>query len=319
MATGGNFPFYDSKEYDCRIIGIPYRKHLTTMYIIMPNNSTRHRLRQFQATLTADKIQDMISKMEWRTAMVLLPKLHITNRVDLKMILNRMGLRSLFNYEQSDLSLISSGVETPIETNQRRYSINEDSSQFLFNRFGEENNARNSHSVPDNSTINATTAERLSVNGTNSTNETGKRERRSAVTYKASSSDFHAAKEPLRLKDLVIGKRITKSYPHKKSRSRGRRDVPFNPSVSLKRMDLLRSRLNIENAPNPRLFVDELIHQIDLTVNEVGTEGGAATITTLRRSGPDVWFRVETPFLFLIRHEDTKLPIFYGAVFEPTK
>lgn len=192
MATGGNFPFYDSKEYDCRIIGIPYRKHLTTMYIILPNNSTRHRLRQFQATLTADKIQDMISRMEWRTAMVLLPKLHITNRVDLKMILNRMGLRSLFNYEQSDLSLISTGIETPIETNQRRYSINEDSSQFLFNRFGEENHTRNN----TNGAI---------TNGTNSTNETGKRARRSAVTYKASSSDFHSAREPLRLKDLVIG------------------------------------------------------------------------------------------------------------------
>lgn len=319
MATGGNFPFYDSKEYDCRIIGMPYRKHLTTMYIIMPNNSTRSRLRRFQATLTADKIQDMISKMEWRTAMVLLPKLHITNKVDLKLILNRMGLRSLFNYEQSDLSLISSGVETPLETNyHQRYSNDENRSQFLFTRFGEEtdnSNAVAKHDKSMNFSNNTTTKEPKSEIGAN---ESGKRERRSAVTYKAISSDIHAVREPLRLKDLVIGKRITKSYPHKKTLSRGRRDIPYDPSMSLKRLDLLRSRLNMENAPNPRLFADELIHQIDLTVNEVGTEGGAATISTLRRSGPDVWFRVETPFLFLIRHEDTKLPIFYGAVFEPT-
>lgn len=68
MSHGGSFPFYESKEYDCRIIALPYRHHLTTMYIIMPNNSTRHRLRQFQATLTADKIEQMISKMEWKTA-----------------------------------------------------------------------------------------------------------------------------------------------------------------------------------------------------------------------------------------------------------
>lgn len=68
MSHGGSFPFYESKENDCRIIALPYRHHLTTMYIIMPNNSTRHRLRQFQATLTADKIEQMISKMEWKTA-----------------------------------------------------------------------------------------------------------------------------------------------------------------------------------------------------------------------------------------------------------
>lgn len=269
MATGGSYPYYDSKEYDCRIIGLPYRKHLTTMYIILPNNSTRNRLRQFQATLTADKIEEMISKMEWKTAIILFPKLHITNRVDLKMILNRMGLRSLFNYEQSDLSLMSTGVETLYQPNTGN-SI--DDKEFLFTRIGEQE-------TKHRNTTAATPTQ------TNRNDET-KRGKRSVVTYKA------------------IG--------------RSRRELQVDPSLSLKRLDLLRTRLNSDRYQNPRLFADELIHQIDLTVNEVGTEGGAATITTLRRSGPDVFFRAETPFLFMIRHEDTKLPIFYGAVFEPT-
>lgn len=138
MATGGSFPFYDSVELDCRIIGLPYRKRLTTMYIILPNNSTRYRLRQFQAALTADKIEDMISKMEWKTAIVLFPKMHLTNRVDLKKILNRMGLRSLFNYDQSDLSLISTGVET-VPYLQSNFVER----PFVFNRFAEiDNNNR---------------------------------------------------------------------------------------------------------------------------------------------------------------------------------
>lgn len=295
MFNGGQFPFYDSKDSDCRIIGVPFRKYLTTMYIILPNNSSRHRLRQFQATLTADKIQDMISKMEWRTVMLILPKLHITNKVDLKEILHRMGLRSLFSYDQSDLSLISTGVETlhsangprqPDATNHNRQE------RFIFNRFADETN--------------------------NATDNSSSRKKRSPMTYKVKSSNFRSSNEPLRLKDLVLGKRITKSFPHKKIVSRGRRDIPIDSSVSLKRLDLLRARLTLEHAPNPRLFADELIHQIDLVVNETGTEGAAATITTLKRSGPDVWFRVDTPFLFLIRHEETKLPIFYGTVFDPT-
>lgn len=298
MSHGGSFPFYDSKEYDCRIIGLPYRHHLTTMYIIMPNDSTRHRLRQFQATLTADKIEQMISRMEWRTAIITVPKLHITNRVDLKSILKRMGLRSLFNAQQSDLSLISNGMEQPINMNDHQYesnaafapaSVGED--RFLFSRLAAESE--------------------LEISAEN-------RKRRSTVTYKASSTNFRTIREPLRLKDLVLGKRITKSYPNKKIISRGRRDIPFNSSISLKRLDMLRSRLTVERAPNPGLFADELIHQIDLIINEAGTEGAAVTLTTLRRSQQDVLFKTETPFLFLIRHEETKLPIFYGAVFEPT-
>lgn len=264
MATGGPFPFYDSKEHDCRIIGLPYRKHLTTMYIILPNNSTRHRLRQFQATLTADKIDDMISKMEWKTSIIFFPKLHISNRVDLRMILGRMGLRSLFSYEQSDLSLISSGVEqlTNIQANRRfpGSSNNDEPNQFLFSRSGDD---KKNTTSPDKK-------------------GSSRRARRSPINFKKT-----------------------------------RREILEDPSMNLKRLDLLRSRLNSENAPNPHLFADELIHQIDLTVNELGTEGGAATTVLLKRSGPDVFFRVEVPFLFLIRHEETKLPIFYGAVFEP--
>lgn len=292
MSHGGSFPFYESKEYGCRIIGLPYRHHLTTMYVIMPNNSTRYRLRQFQAMLTAEKIDEMISKMEWRTAIVTFPKLHITNRLDLKSLLKRMGLRSLFNQQQSDLSLISSGFDVY----DHRYASNvaygpaTRNDRFLFSRLAAESEMES---------------------------DTNQRKRRSTVTYKATSTNFRAAREPLRLKDLVLGKRITKSYPNKKIISRGRRDIPIDSTVSLKRLDLLRSRFTTERASNPGLYADELIHQIDLIVNETGTEGAAVTLTTLRRSQQDVLFKTDTPFLFLIRHEETKLPIFYGAVFEP--
>ncbi|KAG4075008.1 hypothetical protein HA402_014587 [Bradysia odoriphaga] len=97
MAHGGTFPFYDAVEYDCRILALPYRRNLSTMYIILPNNSSRSRLRQLQSYLTADKIEDMISKMEWKTSIILFPKMHITNKVDLKKTFEKMGLHSLFD------------------------------------------------------------------------------------------------------------------------------------------------------------------------------------------------------------------------------
>lgn len=232
--------------------------------------------------------------MEWKTSIIFFPKLHITNRLNLKAILNRMGLRSLFRENQSDLSLLSSGDQEFGKIFDLNIVQNlTHSDRFLFGRV--------SHNNTD-------------------PNRT-KREKRSAVTYKTSSSDFHSAKEPLRLKDLVIGKRITKSFPHKKHIShsptnirRIRRQI-FDISSSLKRLESLRSQPGLRN---PNLYADELVHQVELTVNEYGTEGAAATVTSLRRSPADVIFFVDAPFLFLIRHDDTKLPLFYGAVFEPT-
>lgn len=292
---------YDSIENDCQIIALPYKGHVSTMFIILPNNSNRQKLQQFQASLTSQKINEMIEKMQLKTTVLSIPKMHLISTIHLKETLQTMGLTSLFTQGQADLSLISSGTEflpnfirqplqsvlKPIVTN-----TNIEDERFIFNRFS----------------------------GDNGTDTRRNRFRRSAVTYKA-SSEFRQSKEPLRLKDLVIGKRITKSYPHKKVISRGRRHVTIadlpDPTVGLRRLDALRHWSRNNNLPNPGIFADDVIHKIDLTINERGTEGGAITYTTVVRSA-EVIFRADTPFMFLIRHDDTKLPLFYGTVFEPT-
>ncbi|XP_058451673.1 serine protease inhibitor 28Dc-like [Malaya genurostris] len=66
------------------------------------------------------------------------------------------------------------------------------------------------------------------------------------------------------------------------------------------------------------LRVSGVLHKVDLEVNEAGTEGGAVTITLLDRISPSVNFRVISPFLLAIRHDATKLLLFYGPVYNPT-
>lgn len=81
-----------------------------------------------------------------------------------------------------------------------------------------------------------------------------------------------------------------------------------------------RSTENRRQLPNHsgNFFVDDFVHKTNLMVNEVGTEGAAATLSFLsRQDETDVEFRVDTPFLFFIRHESTKMPLFYGTVYEP--
>lgn len=367
MAHGGSFPYYDAKEFDCRILGLPYKHNLTTMYIILPNNSNRQRLRDMQAYLTADKIENMIAKMEWKTAIVLFPKLHITNQMNMKQMLQQLGVNSLFERRNSDLSLLSNGqdgeasplpasasipayapvadrnsfapqyqpqsyasqgtvqrapqpfpVFNPNYKNQMVSLIDDsnDDAPFLFSRHGDDND-------DDDSDTKTSTTEGATTQPKNSSKQTIKPEtatekqrRKRSVTYKVQST-ARKSEEPLRLKDYIISKRITKSNPTGKKYIRSKRQTDL--SESIKQLDQLRDQLSQGvGGTNPGLYAEDIVHKIDLTVNEKGTEGGAATVTYLYRTGTDAVFRVETPFIFMIRHDDTKLPLFYGTVYEPT-
>lgn len=144
------------------------------------------------------------------------------------------------------------------------------------------------------------------------TTNNAKRLRRS-VKYKV-ESQFKQNSQPLRLKDLILRKRITKANPGKKV-IRSKRQVP-QESIGLQNLDILRNQPNLVN---PGLYADDILHKVDLVINEQGTEAAAATITYLRRSGTDVTFRADSPFIILIRHDPTRLPLFYGAVYEPVE
>ncbi|CAO1333087.1 unnamed protein product [Diamesa serratosioi] len=180
MANGGDFPHYYDSETDCEILGFPYKKNASTMYIIMPKNSSKMVLKQKQRLLTAEKIEFMISQMTIKTAVILFPKMHLSGGYHLKGNLVDLGLKTLFEQGKSDLSLMADGAK------------------------------------------------------------------KSAV-----------------------------------------------------------------------MRVSGVIHKVDLEINEEGTEGGAATAITLNRSGTNVVYRVEVPFMILIRHDPTRIPLFYGTVFNP--
>lgn len=204
MATGGAYPYHEDHELGCKIIGLPYRGNLSTMYIIQPFKSSVRELMALQKRLTADKIEDMISRMYRRAALVAFPKMHLTESVNLKTVMQRMGLGGIFSAVQNDLSLIAT------------------------------NEATRTNALGGNSLQNLEAQRRAGTGG-------------------------------------------------------GRSD----------------------------LVVDDIVHKVDFTVNEQGTEAAASSVTYLKKSGPDVLFRGDTPFMVLVRHDPTKLVLFYGLINEP--
>ena len=70
------------------------------------------------------------------------------------------------------------------------------------------------------------------------------------------------------------------------------------------------------------LFISDVVHQAFVEVNEEGTEAGAATAVVMDRSASQTRtpeFRVDHPFMFLIRENRTGSILFLGRVIDPSK
>uniref|UniRef100_A0A182IXS8 Serpin domain-containing protein n=1 Tax=Anopheles atroparvus TaxID=41427 RepID=A0A182IXS8_ANOAO len=97
-------PIFNATAYGAQIIGLPYETGISTMYIVLPNNSTRLELQRLQTILGAAQLNWMIDQMKTKKGMVVLPKLSISNRIQLSSVLQQLGVRDLFDPSRSNLS-----------------------------------------------------------------------------------------------------------------------------------------------------------------------------------------------------------------------
>ncbi|KFB40954.1 serpin 4B [Anopheles sinensis] len=314
MAHGGCFPFYESPELDARILGLPYKNRLTTMYIIMPNNSTRAKLRKLIAVLDATKLNQMIGRMKMKTTVMLFPKMHVSEKVDLKSALQKLGVQTLFDSRYSDLSsmvtetdpmgdqfynrlqgapfspapVLRPTVNMPVYEPNRKTTMdpnNDLKESLVFSRF--DNNDSDSNEQTNSTDAEMEEKTTLAMNPT-TTKLPEKHRKKRDVTYKAPSSR-HVHGGPLSSKDFILNKRIVKEKGSVGKKSVRRRSK--------------RSQVSVQN-----LYVSDAVHQIDLEINK------RVRKVVQQRS---VVFRTEAPFLLLIRNDNTALPLFYGAVYDP--
>ena len=69
------------------------------------------------------------------------------------------------------------------------------------------------------------------------------------------------------------------------------------------------------------LFIDKVIHQAFIKVDEKGTEAAAATavVIGITSAGPRNVFRADHPFIFIIQEKETGNILFLGRVIDPTQ
>ncbi|CAG4971858.1 unnamed protein product [Parnassius apollo] len=103
--------------------------------------------------------------------------------------------------------------------------------------------------------------------------------------------------------------------------------IDTNTKVN-KTQDKLISRINngdvepkglksiVNSLMNPGVYVDSVMHEVNLKIDEYGTEAVAATSGILARTSE--LFYADSPFYMFIRNEKTKLITFSAVVFDPT-
>ncbi|XP_048480349.1 plasminogen activator inhibitor 1-like [Plutella xylostella] len=77
---------------------------------------------------------------------------------------------------------------------------------------------------------------------------------------------------------------------------------------------MLKEQLN--KLPNPGVYVDTVMHEVEMAIDEYGTEAVAVTAGIVARTAN--LFFADSPFLFFIKNELTGLVTFSSAIFDPT-
>lgn len=308
MANGGEFPYYKDLSTQCEVMGFPYKGNATVMYVIMPFNSDTEKLKQFESSLTAASLEQLADSTKYTGAVVLFPKMRIESTVDLKGPLRALGLKSLFDPAQANLAILSPGesypqvpVRAPVDQRYSEFSV-----------------PTSTWSYTQNIPVAASVQEIPSVSPLPSYPIASGQDGLSSATNNDSLLIFS------RLGRIPIQQSVSRSRFYRQNEYNNRRvNVASRINTgNTESLDNLRQMINQQSTDNsyqnPGLYADKIIHKVYMDITETGTEAAASTSVTLSRDGNRVTFRVDCPFLFFIRHEETKTILFWGSVNTPT-
>lgn len=103
MNTRGRFLYGKSEELQCYALELPYAGNTLSMTILLPNNRYSG-VDILTNNLTPQRLQNLLFEMYPREVRVSLPKFKMEDSFELSSVLDKMGLRTLFDRRRVDLS-----------------------------------------------------------------------------------------------------------------------------------------------------------------------------------------------------------------------
>uniref|UniRef100_A0A8D8MAI6 Neither inactivation nor afterpotential protein C n=1 Tax=Cacopsylla melanoneura TaxID=428564 RepID=A0A8D8MAI6_9HEMI len=90
-----------SHSQEGQVLGLPYKGDAVYMYFILPKNPD---LKEYTKDLSHDKFLGIIAETSVVDVIYTIPKIKLTNSIELRPILNSMNVTSMFDISKSDLS-----------------------------------------------------------------------------------------------------------------------------------------------------------------------------------------------------------------------
>lgn len=311
-----------------------------SMYVLLPKVEGATALKSFHDQLTVETIESLISNLKNETCIIGFPRMKLSSTLSLNSALQNMGLRSLFEAKNADLSLLSGGYgqassaapipQVPLHVSRQVYP-NQVSSKtndmLIFSRFGDNNqDARRNFFRYDDKERGVSVEQWSSGFHIEKLRRTRRNVAESSrTTYVTGNDDLEKVAsrirdENTRYVSLEQNKYRFESAEKKRERRQSRPiDENFLRFMRGKNFPFygLDSLRNSAGLVNPGLFADEVLHKVHMDVTEKGTEAAATTGVLLRRDGSQKKLIANRPFLFFIRHDPTKLVLFWGTVNAP--
>jgi serine protease inhibitor len=107
MVNGGDFPYYSDPVLGCQVVGLPYKDRSATMYLVLPDEPGYHALRRLQYKFTVNRLKGLADSATERTVIVAVPRMQLESTTYLKKALKVLGIHTLFDPYEADLSQIS--------------------------------------------------------------------------------------------------------------------------------------------------------------------------------------------------------------------
>ncbi|XP_011686157.1 PREDICTED: serpin B4-like [Wasmannia auropunctata] len=402
MYNGGNFPFYEDKSLDVKILGLPYKGLEMSMYVLLPKAEGAAALKSFQDQLTAEIIENLINNTKNETCLIGFPRMKISSKLNLNNALHNLGLYSLFDPKTADFSLLSNGfgqapeapilpipqaqvapisqgqaapipqgqaapipqgqavpipqgqaasVPRPLPVSIPQASPRQIPSSLLpstktdefliFSRLGNNNNQgarRNYFTFNDKRhgvsveqwdtgfTIRSLSRRRRDALQSGRRRNDTKSSRGTYVVENQGPEEIASKLDDANTKYVSLeenkyrfrnAERNTKSRSRRQSRPIDENFLRFirTQNFPFYGLDNLR---NGGNLANPGLYANDVLHKVEMDVTEKGTEAAATTAVLLRRDGNQKKLVANRPFMFFIRHDPTKLILFWGTINVPT-
>ncbi|XP_015585525.1 leukocyte elastase inhibitor isoform X2 [Cephus cinctus] len=384
MYNAGEFPFYEDKQLQGKIVSLPYKGGDVTMYVVLPNSKEQGALRNLKSRLNRNVLESWIDSMRNQTCIIGLPRMKLSSTLSLSKALQSLGLTSLFDPEVADLSILSPGLginsgssilqaqpQRPVIPQQNLNSQSPSQDTFIFPRFGE--NSENGTRLPGAPT--ATSTKKDFFRYEDKVGRYRVEQWATGFTIKRIRRAIREKQRNERLREQEQGEEEKKKVDNVKAKDK--RDAPLrdNVEISRKRAANLDKRfagrtkrrtanlgqdnhhfegqentwqrhvrqvrpidgdflkyLEDQNVPsfgldalrmsaslrNPGLYAEDVLHKVEIEVTEKGTEAAGATSIILTKDGSQKRLVADHPFLFFIRHEPTKLLLFWGTVNTPT-